>query len=268
MVVIPALLTSLAEVKSLLSQLEQHYLSNVDPHLTFALLTDFADAVDVDQPEDEGLVTQAKVGLDVLNQRYPDNPFYLFHRRRLWNSGEGVWMGSERKRGKLHEFNRLLRGDQETSYTVQVGDPTVLPDVRYVITLDADTVLARESAQRLIATLAHPLNQAEFDPETGKVTAGYTILQPRTEIKPTSAQQSFFTRIFAGDTGLDLYTLAVSDVYQDLFGQGIYVGKGIYDLDAFERSLKGYVSDNTMLSHDLFECIHGRVGLATDDILY
>jgi cyclic beta-1,2-glucan synthetase len=268
MVVIPALLTNLAEVKSLLSQLEQHYLSNVDPHLTFALLTDFADATDMDRPEDEGLVIEAKAGLEALNQRYPGNPFYLFHRRRLWNSHEGVWMGLERKRGKLHEFNRLLRGDQETSYAVQAGDLTVLPEIRYVITLDADTVLVRESAQRLIATLAHPLNRAEFDSETGKVTAGYTILQPRTEIKPTIAQQSFFTRIFAGDTGLDLYTLAVSDVYQDLFGQGIYVGKGIYEVDAFERSLEGYVAQNTLLSHDLFEGIHGRVGLVTDVILY
>jgi cyclic beta-1,2-glucan synthetase len=177
-------------------------------------------------------------------------------------------MGWERKRGKLHELNRLLRGDRKTSFTGQLGDLSLLAAVRYVITLDADTLLPRGSAPRLIGTLAHPLNQAYFDPITGQVTAGYTILQPRTEIKPTSAHQSLFTRVFAGDTGLDLYTLAVSDVYQDLFGEGIYVGKGIYDVDAFEASLQGHVPENSLLSHDLFEGIHGRAGLVTDVILY
>jgi cyclic beta-1,2-glucan synthetase len=177
-------------------------------------------------------------------------------------------MGWERKRGKLHEFNRLLRGDTKTTYMAQVGDLSILPQIRYVITLDADTVLPRGSAHRLIATLAHPLNRANFDPATNQVVAGYTLLQPRTEIKPVSANHSLFTRVFAGDTGLDLYTRAVSDVYQDLFGEGIYVGKGIYDVDAFERSLKGRVPENALLSHDLFEGIHGRAGLVTDVILY
>ena len=169
-------------------------------------------------------------------------------------------MGWERKRGKLQEFNRLLRGHTDTSYNVQFGDLTILPQIRYVITLDADTILPRGEANRLVGTLAHPLNRAEFDAETGKVIAGYTVLQPRTAIKPTSANQSLFTRVFTGDRGIDLYTRAVSDVYQDLFGAGIFVGKGIYAVDAFERSLAGRLPENAILSHDLFEGIHGRVG--------
>ncbi|HEX6384833.1 MAG TPA: glucoamylase family protein [Anaerolineae bacterium] len=231
-------------------------------------------------PGDEDLLEAAVAGIKDLNHRYNTDAFYLFHRRRLWNPKEGVWMGWERKRGKLHEFNWLLRGHSDTSYDLQLGNLDRLQcagnrvsngvsnGVAYVITLDADTILPRSSALTLVGTLAHPLNQALFDPQSDKVIAGYTILQPRTEIKPTSANQSLFTRVFAGDTGLDLYTLAVSDVYQDLFGEGIYVGKGIYDVDAFERSLRGRVPENTLLSHDLFEGIHGRVGLVTDVVLY
>ncbi len=203
-------------------------------------------------------------------------PFYLFHRQRQWNPSEGVWMGWERKRGKLADFNRLLlnlRADspaalRETAYTTQVGDVSILADVKYVITLDADTSLPQGSANRLIATLAHPLNQAEFAPDGHSVVAGYTVLQPRVAIKPTSANRSPFSQIFATNTGFDLYSFAVSDVYQDLFGEGSYVGKGIYDVAAFERSLAGQVRQNTLLSHDLFEGIHGRAALVTDIILY
>ncbi|MCB0034589.1 MAG: hypothetical protein KDE51_11240, partial [Anaerolineales bacterium] len=237
MVVIPALLSHAHDVHSLFNQLELHYQRNSDPHLSFALLTDFADAPHEKQAEDKELITQAIKKLDELNERYPTRPFYFFHRQRLWNQAEGSWMGWERKRGKLHEFNQLLRGRTDTTYYVQCGHLSKLTQIQYVITLDADTILSREAAPRLVGTLAHPLNQAQFDPQSGRVTAGYTILQPRTEIKPTSGNQSLFTRVFAGDTGLDLYTRAVSDVYQDLFGEGTYVGKGIYQVDDFERSL-------------------------------
>jgi len=177
-------------------------------------------------------------------------------------------MGWERKRGKLHELNLLLRGRGETAFSVHIGDLEVLGEIKYVITLDADTILPREGAQRLVATLAHPLNRAVFDPRSGAVVAGYTVLQPGVEITSTSANLSRFTRIFAGDVGLDLYTRAVSNVYQDLFGEGIYIGKGIYDVDAFERSLAGRMPENSLLSHDLIEGIHGRVGLVTDVVLY
>ena len=268
MIVIPALVANQADVASLLNELEQHYLRNPDPYLTFAVLSDFSDAPTQDAPEDAALLQNAYAIVTGLNERYPHQPFYFLHRSRLWNPSEQTWMGWERKRGKLHEFNALLRGATDTSYTVQVGNMATLGQIRYVITLDADTVLPSEGAQRLVGTLAHPLNRAEFDAQTSKVINGYTVLQPRTMIKPTSANRSLFTRIFAGDIGLDLYTLAVSDVYQDLFGAGIYVGKGIYDVDAFERSLDQRAPENSLLSHDLFEGIHGRVGLVTDIVLY
>ncbi len=268
MVVVPTLLTNPAEIDSLLAQLEQHYLRNPDLHLTFALLTDFADAPRAEMPEDAELVQQAEAGVQLLNQRYPRQPFYLFHRRRLHNPGEGEWIGWERKRGKLHEFNRLLRGAKDTSYVVQSGDLTVLPHIRYVITLDTDTLLPPDAASHLVGTLAHPLNKARCHTKDGRIHSGYTILQPRTEIKPTSAGKSLFTRVFSGDVGLDLYSLAVSDVYQDLFGEGIYMGKGIYDVDAFEHSLADSVPENRLLSHDLFEGVQGRAGLVSDIVLY
>lgn len=270
MIVIPAMLTHAVEVQSLLEQLELHYLSDSDPHLYFALLADFGDAPQKHMPEDDALIAQAQTGIQALNRKYGQQgigPFYLFAREREWNPSEGYWMGWERKRGKLAEFNRLLAG-QETSFSVRVGHLDVLPTIRYVITLDADTVILRGSARRLIATLAHPLNRAEFDPGTGAVIAGYTVLQPRVEVLPTSAAQSQFARIFSQDSGVDLYTRAVSNVYQDLFGEGIYAGKGIYDVAAFERSLAGRVPENALLSHDLFEGIHGRAGLVTDVVLF
>jgi cyclic beta-1,2-glucan synthetase len=270
MVVIPGLLSRASDVDALFDQIELHYLSNPDANqaLTFALLTDFGDATEEVRPEDEVILNRARNRLVELNEKYSSDPFYFFHRRRLWNPLQQVWMGWERKRGKLHEFNQLLRGDQQTSFIVQLGELSLLSEVRYVITLDADTVLPRESAHRLVGALAHPLNRASFDPQSGKISAGYSILQPRTAVQPTSANRSRFTRIFAGDTGIDLYTLAVSDVYHDLFGAGIYVGKGIYDVDAFERSLAGRIPENALLSHDLFEGIHGRTGLVTDIVLY
>ncbi|MGD1993135.1 MAG: glucoamylase family protein, partial [Anaerolineae bacterium] len=270
-VAVPSMLTSDEEVVSLLQQIELHYLSNPDPNLRFALLTDFADAPQEHMPGDEDLLEQARAGIKRLNRKHTRGSsqlFYLFHRRRLWNPSEEAWMGWERKRGKLMEFNRLLLGGGETTYSVKLGDPGTLSDIRYVITLDADTVLPREGALRLVATMAHPLNRAEFDAEGERVVAGHTVLQPRAEVKPAQANRSWFTRIFAGDVGLDLYTRAVSDVYQDLFGEGIYVGKGIYDLEAFERSLRGRVPENTLLSHDLFEGIHGRAGLLTDVVIF
>lgn len=267
-VVIPAMLTDTDETRSLLDQLEQHYLRNPDPHLGFALLTDFADAPQASMPGDDKLLQIATAGIQMLNQRYARQPFYLFHRQRLHNPSEGVWMGWERKRGKLHEFNRLLRGATDTSFTTKVGDLSRLPAIQFVITLDADTILPADAAQRLIGAIAHPLNRAHCDPATGRVTSGYTILQPRTAIQPTSAGKSLFSRVFGGDVGLDLYTLAVSDVYQDLFGEGIFVGKGIYDVDAFEHSLAHRIPENSLLSHDLFEGVQGRAGLVTDIVLY
>jgi len=269
MVVVPALLENGSEINHLLQEMELRYLSNPDPQLTYALLTDFSDAAAQLMPEDDSLLALAKAGIEALNKKYSQRcPFYLFHRQREWNASEGVWMGWERKRGKLAEFNRLLLGLGETSYTTQEGNSEIIHDFKYVITLDADTSLPQDSAARLVATLAHPLNQAEFAEDGCSVVAGYTVLQPRVATKPTSANRSRFSQIFSGNAGFDLYSFAVSDVYQDLFGEGSYVGKGIYDVAAFERSLAGQVRENTLLSHDLFEGIYGRAALVTDIVLY
>nr|MBP7687213.1 hypothetical protein [Thermoflexales bacterium] len=271
LVVIPSLLSSAAEVKSLLKQVELTFLRSQDAHLYFALLTDLPDTQHQPESGVDPLVAQAAAGITALNEKHhraTSGPFYLFHRDSKWNPHEERWMGWERKRGKLHELNRLLRGGAQTAFSVQTGDLEVLREIKYVITLDADTLMPREAAHRLVATLAHPLNRAEFDPRSGAIIAGYTLLQPGIEITSTSVNRSRFTRIFAGDVGLDLYTRAVSNAYQDLFGEGSYVGKGIYDVDAFERSLAGRMPENALLSHDLIEGIHGRVGLVTDVVLY
>jgi cyclic beta-1,2-glucan synthetase len=269
MVVVPTLLGSIDELNDLLGQLELHFLANPDPQLGFALLNDFMDAGGLHMPGDEQLLEKAKAGIEQLNQKYsPRAPFYFFHRHRQWNQSEGAWIGWERKRGKLVEFNRLLLGTGDTSYSTQIGDLSILPEVRYVITLDADTLLPQGSANRLVATLAHPLNQAIFSGDGTSVIAGYTILQPRVEIKPTCVNSSLFAQVYSGNTGIDLYTLAVSNVYQDLFAEGSYVGKGIYDVAAFDKSLHGQVRENTLLSHDLFEGLYGRAALVTDIVLY
>ncbi len=287
MVVIPGLITSREDIESLAHQLELHYLRNPEPGLFFAILTDFHDAESESLPEDEELVRYATAVIESLNAKYSNSSpvndhgsdpgvvhgantdrFFFFHRKRLWNPSEGKWIGWERKRGKLHELNLLLRGETNLSFIHQTGNMSgrkdLLKQVCFVITLDTDTILPSGAAIRLAGTLAHPQNRAVFDAATGKVVSGYTVLQPRMEIHPKSVNHSWFTRFFAGDAGLDLYTLAVSDAYQDLFGEGIYVGKGIYDVDAFERSVDKHIPENAVLSHDLLEGVMGRAGLVTD----
>src|SRR6185503_8105141 len=209
----------------------------------------------------------AKQDIERLNQSYSSNGadrFHLFHRRRQWCETEAKWIGWERKRGKLREFSRLLRGAGDTSFTVATGTPELLKQIRYVITLDADTQLPRDAARRLIGAAIHPLNQPRLEKATRMVVDGYAILQPRVSISLESASQSFFARVFSGNTGIDPYTTAASDVYQDLFGEGIYTGKGLYDVDAFETALEGRVPDNALLSHDLFESIFARTALISD----
>jgi cyclic beta-1,2-glucan synthetase len=271
MVVIPSLLGTMRDIAFLIRQIELHYVANTDSNISYALLTDFADAPEKQMPADSELIAEIADEIDRLNEKYGNatyRPFYLFHRERMWNPGEECWMGWERKRGKLEEFNKLLRGSTDTSYNVQLGDLTVLDSIRYVITLDADTLLPREGAHRLIGTIAHVLNRAEFDASTGEIKAGYTILQPRVQVRPAVVNQSTFTRAYAGDSIIDLYTRAVSDVYQDLFGEGNFVGKGIYDVDAFVQSVHDKIPENHLLSHDLFEAIQGSCGLVTDIVLF
>ena len=269
LVVIPTLFGDVEEVHELVRRLEIHYLANPDPNLGFAILADYTDALQETTPADEVLVARARAGIDLLNQRYGESgsgPFHLLVRERRLNALEGVWMGWERKRGKLEEFNRLLAGDRDTSYSLHVGDAGGLEDIRFVITLDSDTELPKDAARRLVGTLAHPLNRAQFDGD--RLCSGYTVLQPRLDISPEASHRSRFSGVFAGDTGLDIYSRAVSNVYQDFFGSGVYVGKGIYDVDAFRRCLEGRVPENSLLSHDLFEGIYGRTGLVTDVVLF
>src|SRR5687768_6859763 len=264
MVVVPAIIDSSGRIEGLFHDLEVRFLANRDPHLHFALLTDFADAPAQAVEGDEALVDEARRRVDELNERHGADRFYLFHRERRWNQGERRWMGWERKRGKLTEFNRLLRGANDTSFVVQHGDLSILRSFRYVITLDSDTRLPMEAARRLIGTLSHPLNRPRFDPRIGRVTQGYGVLQPRVQVSVECASRTSFAQVFAGHVGLDPYTTAVSDVYQDLFHEGSYVGKGIYDVDAFESVLARRVPENALLSHDLFEGSYARAGLCTD----
>ncbi len=267
MVVVPTLLTSVERVGELLEHLEVLALGNLDPCVHFALLGDFADAPAREMPQDEAILSAARAGIEALNARHAEgrsDRFYLAHRVRQWNPGEGVWMGWERKRGKIEEWNRILRGATDTSFTVEAGDASVFPAVRYCITLDSDTRLPRDAAKKLIGIAAHPLNQAHFDLRLGRVTEGYGILQPRVSVTMASAAGSLFARLYAGHTGVDPYTTAVSDTYQDLFAEGIFTGKGLYDVDAFIAALEGRVPENALLSHDLFEGLYARTALVTD----
>ena len=271
-VVIPTLIGSIDEIDRLIEALEIRYLGNQEPNLFFALLSDFRDATERTMPEDDALIAHACAGIAALNTAYQaDRPciFYLFHRQREWNSIDQTWMGYERKRGKLEQFNTLLRdGDMDsvnrTSFTNIVGDQALLKTFKYVITLDTDTQLPRDSAKQLIGNMAHCINRPIFDAEIGRVTHGYAILQPRTSIGLVSASQTYFTKLYAGDSGIDPYTREVSDVYQDVFAEGSFIGKGIYDIDAFRLAVDGRFPTNLILSHDLLESGYARSALVSD----
>ena len=267
MVIVPTLLARLQDVDDLLEALEIRYLGNRDANLFFALLTDFHDASAQTLPEDEALLAYARGAVEALNATYQeDRPgiFYLFHRPRRWNAVERVWMGYERKRGKLEQFNARLRGEALDAFSEIVGDPSILASIRYVITLDTDTQLPRDAARTLVGNLAHPLNRPIYEDGKGRIVEGYAILQPRASISLTSAGQSRFTKLFVGEAGIDPYTREVSDVYQDIFGEGSFIGKGIYDVDAFRQAVDGRFPENLILSHDLLEGGYARSALVTD----
>ncbi len=283
-VVIPTMLTSTAAIESLLEGAEVRYLANRDANVRIALLTDFKDARQETMPEDQDLVRLAAEGIERLNRKYAGDRadiFYLCHRPRRWNPQSERWMGYERKRGKLAEFNALVRnrpalgssnGEEvvhgpRDQFSTIVGDIAALRDVRYVITLDTDTQLPRNAARELVGTMAHPLNRPVIDEELGRVINGYAILQPRVGVSLPSASRSWFVRLFAGDPGIDPYTRTVSDVYQDVFGEGSFIGKGIYDLDAFDQTCSNF-PENTVLSHDLLESCYARSALVSDVELF
>lgn len=265
LVAVPTLLLDETQIHDLVLDLEIRFLANRDRNLYFALLTDFPDTQSPDAQNTDLLgLCQSLIG--GLNARYGADgrePFFLFHRGQAYNEAEGCWMGWERKRGKLIDLNRLLRGD-DSAFPVKVGDLAVLPKVRYVITLDSDTQLPRDSAARLIGAIAHPLNQAVIDPAQRMVVEGYGILQPRMGISVQSAGRSRLASLYSGQTGFDIYTRAISDVYQDLFGEGIFAGKGIYEVDTLREVLQNRFPENALLSHDLIEGAYARAGLVSD----
>jgi cyclic beta-1,2-glucan synthetase len=268
LVAVPAMLTDAEEIDELVEALEVRFLANRDAHLGFALLTDLRDATTEVSDGDDALVQRATAAIDALNATYPSQSggFFLFHRARRWNPRERLWMGWERKRGKLEHLNAALRGEPGLFATV-VGPATGLANIRYVIALDADTGLPRDAARVLAATLAHPLNQPGFDEARRRITHGYGILQPRVSATMASISRSRFARLFGGRAGIDPYTRAVSDVYQDVFYQGSFIGKGIYDIDAVQRAIGGQLPDDRVLSHDLLEGAYARSGLVSDVLL-
>ncbi len=288
LVVTPTMLGSVRGIEALLEALEVRFLANRDDHLHFGLLTDLQDAPEETLPEDRALTQLAARGVAALNAKYPcanGGRFFLFHRPRRWNPREGVWMGYERKRGKLSDLNALLRGGdaiqvsngapldpeqarRSTRFALIVGDTRILSNLRYVITLDTDTQLPRDAAHALVGAMEHPLNLARFDADAGLVRAGYGILQPRVAVSLPGANRSRFARLHGQDAGIDPYTHAVSDLYQDWFQEGSFIGKGIYAVDAFEQALDDRFPENRILSHDLLEGCYARSGLLSDVQLY
>jgi len=271
LVVVPTMLISTQSIEDLIEALEVRFLANRDENLYFGLLTDFRDTHEETIPEDEPLLRLARKGIEELNEKYrraKGDTFFLFHRPRRWNSQERVWMGYERKRGKLAELNSLLRGGSRDRFSLVVGNTAVLSNVKYVITLDTDTQLPRDSAQQFVGAMAHPLNRARYGEDKQRVCDGYGILQPRVSVSLPGTNRSRYARMCGSEPGIDPYTRAVSDVYQDLFHEGSFIGKGIYDVDAFERALNGRFPENRILSHDLLEGCYARAGLLSDVQLY
>ncbi len=267
LVVVPTILVSVQNVEDLIEDLEVRCLANRDENLHFALVTDFPDAHEETLPEDEPLLRLAQKGIEELNQKHKGargDVFFLFHRPRRWNPRERIWMGYERKRGKIAELNSLIRGGSRDRFSLVVGDTAILANVKYVITLDTDTQLPRDVARQLVGAMSHPLNRARYDEGKQRVLNGYGILQPAVGTSLSRTRQSRFASLFGSEPGIDPYTRVVSDVYQDLFGEGSFIGKGIYDVEAFDMALHERLPENRILSHDLLEGCYARSGLLSD----
>ncbi|MDE1191380.1 MAG: glucoamylase family protein [Arachidicoccus sp.] len=271
LIAVPCMLSDMASVENLAEGLEVKYLANPLENLYFSLISDFPDASKENMPDDETLLSAAVSLINELNKKYKKGEhdiFYLFHRSRKWNPKENVWMGYERKRGKLGELNAFLRGKNKQAFTKTAGDTSALQNVKYVITLDTDTQLPREAAAKMVSAMAHPLNRPVYSKKLHRVVEGYGILQPRVAVTLPKENSSYFNRMHTIDSGLDPYTRVTSDVYQDLLAEGSFIGKGIYDIDMFEKVLSDRFPDNRILSHDLLEGNYIRSGLLTDVQLY
>ncbi len=271
MVVIPSILSSIAEIDQLADALEVRFLANRDEHLHFALLTDFSDAPEETMPDDKMHTDYARFKIEELNKKYgrtSNDAFFLFHRPRRWNQRDKIWMGYERKRGKLTDLNTIVRGGADTAFSLIVGNAEIYTTVKYVITLDTDTQLPRDTAWKLVGSMTHPLNRPVYNEKKQRVTEGYGILQPRVAVSLAGANRSLYARMHSNDSGIDPYTRAVSDVYQDLFGEGSFIGKGIYEVETFEHVLNNRFPENRILSHDLLEGCYLRSGFLSDVQLY
>ncbi|MBA3285362.1 MAG: cyclic beta 1-2 glucan synthetase, partial [Nitrosopumilus sp.] len=268
LVVIPTIITGINQVNNLVEDLEVRFLANRDPNLLFALLTDVIDATTEILPNDEILVTHTKQKIIELNKKYNHELFFLFHRPRTWNPVDKIWMGYERKRGKLGELNHLLRGGAKDRFSVIVGAEKIYTTVKYVITLDTDTQLPREAAGKLVGLMSHPLNYPVYDEHKKRIVKGYGIVQPRVAVSLHGSTRSYYTRMHENDSGIDPYTRLTSDLYHDIFSEGSFIGKGIYEVDAFEKVLGNRFPENRILSHDLLEGSYVRCGFASDVLLY
>jgi len=271
LVVVPTMITGIENVEHLMDALEVRFLANRDENLLFGLLTDFQDAGKEKLPDDEPLLLLARQKIEELNEKYrasKGDTFFLFHRPRRLNHQDHIWMGYERKRGKLAELNSFLRGGERECFSLIVGNVEALRKVKYIITLDTDTQLPRDAARQLVGAMAHPLNRPQYDENKQRICAGYGILQPRVAVSLPGTNRSRYARMWGSDAGIDPYTRVVSDVYQDLFEEGSFIGKGIYEVDAFEQALRGRLPENRILSHDLIEGCYARAGLLSDVQLY
>ena len=271
LVVVPAMLGSAQDVEDMVEVLEVHFLANRDEHVHFALLSDYKDAPQEHLENDQAVLDLARQHVESLNAKYApgsSDRFYLLHRPRRFNSADMLWMGHERKRGKLADLNNLLRKGDTDPFVMVLGSIDVLRTIKYVVTLDADTQLPRDAAQEFAAAMAHPLNHPVYDAAKGRMLRGHGILQPRLGISLPSTARSRYAMLFGSEVGIDPYTRMVSDVYQDLFGEGSFIGKGIYDVDAIQQSLEDRFPDNAILSHDLIEGCYARSGLLSDLLLY
>lgn len=271
LVVVPSMLANPPQVEKLLEELEVRFLSNRDPNLHFALLTDWKDAASQTTPEDAMLLRLAQAGITSLNRKYgrlSQDTFFLFHRPRTWNANDKIWMGYERKRGKLGAMNQLLRGKGREHFSTIIGDEKIFTDTKYVITLDTDTQLPREAAWKLVGLMAHPLNRPIYSEKKKRIISGFGIIQPRLAISLHGATRSLYSKLYENDIGIDPYTRVTSDIYQDVFGEGSFIGKGIYEVDAFEKVTANRFPENRILSHDLLEGAYARCGFASDVQFY
>ena len=284
MVIMPTILKNKARTIELLEQLEIYYLSNINrasegqrlesrpQNIFYTLIGDAAAGPNEVMPWDDEVAEAGLAKVKELNAKYGAPIFNFVYRKRAWSDGENCWLGYERKRGAILHFNDLVLGnttEEEKAKrfrceTISQWAEGPVPPIQFIITLDTDTELVLYSAQKLIGAMAHPLNRAQLSPDGKRVNSGYGIMQPRVNVDVEVTNKSRYAQLFAGLGGLDVYTTASFELYQDIFNEGSFCGKGIYDLRVFQKVLKGTFPENLILSHDLIEGCHIRCGLIND----